>query len=88
MAFSPAGLPRDAEARHSDEWYGEALEDRALRHGDRMFIACQGGPCLGRLEVFPPRLEIQEGNGLYVLVDDGPPEAWTYQFVAALDDEA
>jgi hypothetical protein len=50
-----------------------------------MFIRCQGGPCISRLETFPPRLEIQEKGGLYVLVDDGPLEAWTYQFVAAID---
>lgn len=45
-----------------------------------MFIRCAGGPCLSRLETFPPRLEIPERGGRYVLVDDGPVETWTYQF--------
>jgi hypothetical protein len=36
----------------------------------------------------PLRLEIEEGHGRYVLVDDGPTDAWTYQFVAAPDGEA
>jgi len=33
----------------------------------------------------PPRIESQEKNKLYVLVDDGPLEAWMYQFVATID---
>jgi hypothetical protein len=37
------------------------------------------------LEVFPPRIEIPEKSGIYVLVDDGPLEAWAYQFVATID---
>jgi hypothetical protein len=31
--------------------------------------------------MFPPRMEIDETGGLYVLLDDGPVEAWTYLFV-------
>lgn len=84
MAFPPAGSPGDSEARHSEEWYGDAITDTPLRRGDRMFIPCEGGPCISRLEAFPPRIEIQEKSGLYVLVDDGPLEAWTYQFVATI----
>lgn len=57
-----------------------------MQRGDRMFIRCEGGPCVSRLEVFPPRIEIREKSGIYVLVDDGPPEAWLYQFVATIDD--
>ena len=85
MAFSPAGLPGDSEARHSEEWYGDALRDTPLRPDDRMFIRCDGGPCVSRLEVFLPRIEITEESGIYVLVDDGPLEAWAYQFVATID---
>ena len=82
MAFSPAGWLGGAEARHSEEWYTDAPR---LQRGDRMFIRCEGGPCISRLETFPPMIEIQENGGLYVLVDDGPPEEWVYQFVATVD---
>jgi hypothetical protein len=54
-----------------------------LKQGDRMFIRCHGGPSISRLEVFPPPLEIEERGGLYVLQDDGPPEQWSYLFVAS-----
>jgi hypothetical protein len=50
-----------------------------------MLIRCEGGPCISRPETFPPRIEIREISGLYVLVDDGPLEAWMHQFVAAID---
>ena len=53
----------------------------ALEPGDRLFIPCSGGPCISRLEKFPPPLEIEEHAGLYVLDDDGPPEEWRYTFV-------
>ena len=46
-----------------------------------MFISCEGGPSVSRLERFPPPLEIEERGGLYVLVDDGPFEEWRYVFV-------
>jgi len=85
MAFSPVGLPGDSEARHSEEWYGDALTDTSLQRDDRMFIRCEGGPCISRLEAFPPRIEIPEKSGIYVLVDDGPPEAWAYQFMPTID---
>jgi len=46
-----------------------------------MLIACDGGPSRSRLVRYPPPQEIEETTGLYVLVDDGPPEGWRYQFV-------
>ena len=49
--------------------------------GDRMLIPCEGGPSVSRLETFPPRLEIEERGGIYVLVDDGDPRQWRYHFV-------
>jgi hypothetical protein len=52
-----------------------------MNPGERMFIACEGGPSISRLEIFPPPLEVRERDGLYVLEDDGPPEKWRYQFV-------
>jgi hypothetical protein len=48
-----------------------------------MLIACEGGPSRSRLVRYPPPLEIEERGGVYVLVDDGPPERWRYQFVRA-----
>jgi len=68
-------------ARHSDGWYADVLPDARVRAGDQLFIRCLGGPCMSRLETFPPRLEIPERGGIYVLVDDGPIEAWAYEFV-------
>lgn len=49
--------------------------------GERMLILCDGGPSPRRLVRYPPPLEIPEVGGVYVLVDDGPPEAWRYAFV-------
>lgn len=46
-----------------------------------MLIRCKGGPSISRLVRYPPPLEINESDGVYVLVDEGPPEAWTYDFV-------
>lgn len=85
MVCSPTRLPGGLEARHSEEWYGDALVDTPLQRGDRMFIRCEGGPCISRLEEFPPRIEIQEKGGLYVLVDEGPLESWMYRFVTTFD---
>jgi hypothetical protein len=50
--------------------------------GDRMLLWCDGGPSISRLVHWPPPLEIPEEGGLYVLVDEGPPPSWRYQFVA------
>jgi hypothetical protein len=85
MPFSAAEWSGDSEARHSEQWYEDALGASPQQRGDRRFIRCEGGPCISRLETFPPRVEIQEKGGLYVLVDDGPLEAWTYQFVTTID---
>ena len=52
-----------------------------VRAGDRMFVRCEGGPCLSRLEHFPPQLEIAERGGTYVLIDEGQPSDWRYLFV-------
>ena len=35
-----------------------------------MFVACEGGPSVSRLEYFPPRLEVPEKGGVYVLADE------------------
>jgi len=49
--------------------------------GERMLIPCDGGPPTSRLVTLPPPLEMPEGDGVYVLEDDGPPEAVRYAFV-------
>ncbi len=46
-----------------------------------MLIACDGGPSQSRLVRYPPPLEVEEDTGVYVLVDEGPPETWRYEFV-------
>ena len=46
-----------------------------------MLLPCEGGPCRSRLVRYPPPFEIEEAGGVYVLVDDGPPEEWSYSFV-------
>lgn len=46
-----------------------------------MLIRCEGGPSISRLVRYPPPLEIPEAGGIYVLVDDGPPHLWRYDFV-------
>lgn len=55
----------------------------ASQPGDRVFIRCEGGPCLSRLVTVPPPVEIQERGGMYVLDDDGSPDEWSYFFVTA-----
>jgi hypothetical protein len=67
--------------RHSPEWYDQTGEAEVLRPGDRLFITCEGGPSRSRLEVWPPRLEVSERDGVYVLLDDGPRGHWRYVFV-------
>jgi hypothetical protein len=49
--------------------------------GDRMLLPCEGGPSQSRLVRFPPPLEVEERDGVYVLQDDGPPQQWSYLFV-------
>jgi hypothetical protein len=68
-------------ARHSPHWYVQAGDDVVLRPGDRFFVLCDGGPCTSRLETYPPRVEIEERDGMYVLVDDGLRADWHYLFV-------
>jgi hypothetical protein len=53
--------------------------------GERMLIWCDGGPNFGRAVHFPPPFEIVVEGGMYVLVDDGPPEQWHYAFVSDSD---
>lgn len=56
-----------------------------MEEGERMLLPCRGGPSIGRAEHYPPRLEIPVEGGTYVLVDDGPPETWSYEFVPGED---
>ena len=46
-----------------------------------MLIPCDGGPSQSRLVHYPPPVEIEEHDGLYVLVDEGDPERWSYHFL-------
>lgn len=46
-----------------------------------MLIRCEGGPCNSRLVRYPPPIEIEEHGGMYVLVDEGAPQEWCYEFV-------
>lgn len=52
-----------------------------MHAGDRMFLWCEGGPSIGRATSYPPPHEIAVDGGIYVLVDEGPPEEWRYSFV-------
>ena len=77
----PSKRPPQPGPRHSPDWYDQSDEVVVLRPGDRLFVACEGGPAASRLEHYPPRLEVQEKDGLYVLVDVGPRDSWRYVFV-------
>ena len=57
------------------------MNDSSLQPGDRLLLSCEGGPSQIRLEYFPPRLEIEERGGIYVLVDEGDPNEWRYVFL-------
>ena len=74
----------DAQVRHTIEWYDQSAWPYPLEPGDRVFIRCDGGPGLSRLEVFPPSLELNEPGGTYVLADDGPPHDWIYHWMVNL----
>jgi hypothetical protein len=50
--------------------------------GDRMMIRCVGGSNAWRATTFPPPVEFEVDDGVYVLVDEGPPDTWAYEFVA------
>jgi hypothetical protein len=67
--------------RHTPEYYDQRDELLVLRPGDRMFVACEGGPCWSRRELFPPRLEVADSGGTYVLLDEGPRDTWLYLWV-------
>ena len=67
--------------RHAPDWYDQSAEVTVLDEGDRIFIPCEGGPSQSRLEIFPPRLEVEEQDGTYVLADEGPRAQWIYVFV-------
>ena len=73
--------PPDPGPRHSPDWYDQAGEWKELEPGDRLLLPCHGGPSQSRLETFPPRLEVPEPDGVYVLVDEGPRSRWHYLFV-------
>jgi hypothetical protein len=82
MARPRSTYPYVEGGRHSIDWYDQSGEAVVLRSGDRLFVSCDGGPSSSRLEIYPPRLEIDERDGVYVLVDDGPREQWRYVFIA------
>jgi hypothetical protein len=75
MRFNEGG------ARHAPDWYDQTDEPQQLAIGDALFIRCVGGPCASRLEQYPPRLEVDDVGGIYVLVDDGLRIEWEYVFV-------
>jgi hypothetical protein len=52
-----------------------------MEPGERMLIRCEGGPSASRLVRFPPPVEVDERDGVYVLDDDGPIEEWRYVFL-------
>jgi hypothetical protein len=68
--------------RHSPDFYDQRAEFLTLRPGDRLLVPREGGPSVSRLETYPPRLEVGERGGTYVLDDDGPRERWRYRFVS------
>jgi len=67
--------------RHAPDWYDQSHEATVLAEGDRLLVRCEGGPSQSRLESFPPRLEVEESDGIYVLEDDGPRATWRYVFI-------
>jgi hypothetical protein len=81
VAWSGARFLNHPGPRHSPDWYDQSGEAVVLEPGDRMLIPCEHGPSFTRLEVFPPRLEIPEREGMYVLRDIGPRHEWRYEFV-------
>jgi hypothetical protein len=46
-----------------------------------LFVPCEGGPSTSLLETYPPRLEVTERGGTYVLEDHGARGQWRYRFV-------
>ena len=72
-------MPRHYCASFSD---GVDCQAELVERGDRMLVWCEGGPSIGRAVRFPPPLDLEADGGIYVLVDDGPPESWRYEFIA------
>lgn len=58
------------------------MQNRIVEVGERMMIRCEGGPTTWRAANYPPPGEVALDDGIYVLIDDGPPDAWAYEFVA------
>jgi hypothetical protein len=52
-----------------------------VESGERMLIWCDGGPAIARAVRYPPPLELMVDGGVYVLVDVGAPDRWSYEFV-------
>ena len=58
---------------------------RRVDTGERLFVWCDGGPAaLSGSPVPASAPQIEVDGGIYVLVDDGPPEHWRYEFVRGL----
>lgn len=74
--------PPQPGARRPSGWYDQSAEPHGLEEGDRVLVTCEGGgPSVSRLETWPPRLEVPERGGTYVLVDIGPRADWRYLWV-------
>ena len=69
-------------ARHSSDWYVRAPGAGSVPEGTLLALPCDDAPRRYRFERFPPRLEVEEHGGVYVLVDDGPVRFWRYRFVS------
>ena len=80
VARQHSRYPYAGDARHSVDWYDQRGEAVVLARGERFFVMCEDGPSTSRLEMYPPRLEVEERDGIYVLVDDGPRDKWRYVF--------
>lgn len=51
--------------------------------GAEMLIFCRGGRATVKRQTYPPALEIEEADGMYVLDDtDDSPGNWAYVFVS------
>lgn len=57
------------------------VQTRAVQTGERMMIRCEGGPTAWRAATYPPPGEFVVDDGIYVLIDDGTAESWSYEFV-------
>lgn len=70
-----------SRAPSTRRWGSLTEQHGIVDDSDRMLIPCEGGPSISRLVRYPPPPEIDERGGIYVLVDDGPPALWRYDFV-------